>query len=138
MKKYEEEYMSGNLTAMIDVVFQLIIFFVATTAMQDKVIDSRISLAIAPHGAVVTTKDPLEINVDEDKDGTIRIMQTAISARTLENVLTKAVQDYQTSQIPVIIRGDADAKHESIRQVMDACAKAGIWKIKFAALKEKA
>ena len=138
MKKYEEEYMSGNLTAMIDVVFQLIIFFVATTSMQDKVIDSRISLAIAPHGATVTQKDPLEINVDVDKDGTIRIMRTAISAGTLESVLRKAVQDYQSNLIPVIIRGDAEATHESIRQVMDACARAGIWKIKFAALKEKA
>ena len=138
MKKYEEEYLSGNLTAMIDVVFQLIIFFVCTTNMQDKIIDSRISLAIAPHGAEVKTKDPLEINVDVDKDGAIRIMRTEISARTLESILKKAVQDYQSNQIPVIIRGDADTTHASIRTVMDACAKAGIWKIKFAALKEKA
>ena len=87
---------------------------------------------------MVTTKDPLEINVDVDKDGTIRIMQTAISAQNLESILRKAVQDYQSNQIPVIIRGDAEATHDSIRHVMDACAKAGIWKIKFAALKEKA
>jgi len=28
-------------------------------------------------------------------------------------------------------------KHEAIRVAMDACAKAGIWKIKLAALKER-
>ena len=50
MRKHPDEYMSGNLTAMIDVVFQLIIFFVATVSLQDTVSDERIRLAMAPSG----------------------------------------------------------------------------------------
>ena len=34
MRKHPDEYLNGNLTAMIDVVFQLIIFFVATVSLQ--------------------------------------------------------------------------------------------------------
>jgi len=37
-----------------------------------------------------------------------------------------------------VIRGDLTTKHEAIKRVMDLCGKAGLWKIRFAALKEKA
>ncbi len=37
-----------------------------------------------------------------------------------------------------MIRGDAATRHEDVRKVMDACSAAGLWKIKFAAIKEKA
>ena len=131
-----EEYLSGNLTAMIDVVFQLIIFFVCTVNMQEKAIDDRIRLAMAPHGQPVTTKNPLEVNVDVDSNGRISISRTLMSQGTLIDVLKKIVGEYG-QQVPVVIRGDAKTKHEDIRKVMDACAASGLWKVKFAALKEK-
>jgi biopolymer transport protein ExbD len=132
----EEEYLSGNLTAMIDVVFQLIIFFVCTVNIQDTAIDDRVSLAMAPHGKPVETKSPLEINVSVDGKGITYIARTPISQDVLIKVMRKAVADYG-QQIPVVIRGDAEAKHVDIKRVMDACAQAGIWKIKFAAFKER-
>ena len=73
MRKHEETYLSGNLTAMIDVVFQLIIFFVCTVNMQEKAIDERIALAMAPHGKAVEKKNPLEVNIDVDSKGRISI-----------------------------------------------------------------
>ena len=133
-----EEYLSGNLTAMIDVVFQLIIFFVCTISMQDATINSGIDLAMAPHGEAVTKKDQREILIDVDKAGDIRISRTRISPSVLLSVLKKAVAESGNQQIPIIIRGDANARHEGIKAVMDACASAGIYKIKFSALKEKA
>ncbi len=136
MRKEEETYLSGNLTAMIDVVFQLIIFFVCTTNMQDKAVDDRIRLAMAPHGKAVQTKNPLEINVDVDAKGRISIARTMMSEATLINILTKVVADYG-QQVPVIIRGDSNTKHEDIKRVMDACVRARLWKVKFAALKER-
>ena len=39
---------------------------------------------------------------------------------------------------PVVIRGDVTTSHEDIKRVMDLCGKAGLWKLRFAALKEKA
>ena len=132
----EEEYLSGNLTAMIDVVFQLIIFFVCTVNLQDSVTDDRISLAMAPHGKPVETKSPLEINVAVDGKGVISIARSPVSQDVLIKILRKAVADYG-QQVPVVIRGDGGARHADIKRVMDACAGAGIWKIKFAAYKEK-
>jgi biopolymer transport protein ExbD len=135
-REKEEPYLSGNLTAMIDVVFQLIIFFVCTTNLQDKAIDDRIRLAMAPHGKAVTTKNPLEINVDIDSKGRLSIARTVVSQPILVSILKKAVGEYG-QQVPVIIRGDGETKHEDIKKVMDACNQAGLWKIKFAALKER-
>jgi biopolymer transport protein ExbD len=134
-ERKEEEYMSGNLTAMIDVVFQLIIFFVCTTNMQNS-IDDRIQLAIAPHGKPVVKKDPREIKVDVDAKGRISIARTYISPDLLKSIVRKSVQEYG-SDLPIIIRGDSEARHSAIQSAMNACTDSGIYKIKFSVLKEK-
>ena len=137
MRKHPEEYLNGNLTAMIDVVFQLIIFFVCTVSLQDAVIDARIRLAMAPSGKPVEKKDPREVYVDVALNGDIRVLRNSLSRAELAQMLKKMVQDNRGMQIPVIIRGDERTHHDAIKRVMDACAYAGIWKIKFAALKER-
>jgi len=136
-RQKEEDYLSGNLTAMIDVVFQLIIFFVCTVSMQEKSIDESIHLAMAPHGEVSKDKNPLEINIDVDRNGAISISRQRVTEGTLYSILTKVAAEYGARNVPVIIRGDGKVKHGSVRTVMDACARAGIWKIKISALKEK-
>jgi len=134
----EEDYLSGNLTAMIDVVFQLIIFFVATISMQEQSLNSGIQLAMAPNGEAVRTKEPREIMIDVNKNGQISISRSPISQSTLTLMLKKLMAESHGQQIPIIIRGDSNARHTGIKAVMDACATAGIYKIKFSALKEKA
>ena len=89
MRKQEEPALFGNLTAMIDVVFQIIIFFGCTSNLQDSGIDSRIRLALAPLGQAETKKDPLQIVVNVDARGTLSIARTPISVDTLTKVLHK-------------------------------------------------
>ena len=137
MRKGEEVALYGNLTAMIDVVFQIIIFFVCTANLQDSSRDNRIVLAKAPHGKPVGQKDPLEIVVDVSARGTISIARTPVNQSILASVMRKAVNDFPGVAIPVIIRADGAATHNMVRAAMDTCAGAGIWKIKIAALKEK-
>ena len=137
MRKREEIALFGNLTAMIDVVFQIIIFFVCTSSLQDSARDTRIQLALAPHGVAVTKKDPLEIIVDVNAKGRISIARTEISPQMLQTVLIKAVKEYGAAHVPVVIRADGKTRHSMVRTVMDTCAGCNIWKIKIAALKEK-
>ena len=120
---------------MIDVVFQLIIFFVCTTNMQNS-IDDRIQLAIAPHGKPVVKKDPREIKIDVDAKGRISIALTYISPDLLKAIVKKSILEYG-SDTPIIIRGDNEARHQAIQSAMNACTEAGIYKIKFSVLKEK-
>jgi len=126
-----------DMTPMIDVVFQLIIFFVVTAAMQNKALETNVRMAMAPNGPLEQVKDPRTVMVDVVEDGTIHIMKTRISEGQLLTILNNARKTSGQST-PVVIRGDLGTKHEAIKRVMDICGKAGLWKIRFAALKEKA
>lgn len=136
-RKKAEEELTVNMTPMIDVVFQLIIFFITTVEMENKALDTKIKMAMAPHGPAVEKKDPRTIMVDVDEHGHISIAHVGMSVSVLRQVLRKAVADYGNTT-PVVIRADGKTRHEHVRQVMDACAAAGLWRVKFAAIKEKA
>jgi biopolymer transport protein ExbD len=135
MKRRDEPFLSGNLTAMIDVVFQLIIFFVCTSNMQDSAFNESIRLAMAPHGKVVENKDPREILIDIDANGQITIGRSIFPEDVLVAMLRKTVADQ--GKVPVIIRGDMETRHREIRRAMDAVKRAGLYNLKFAALKER-
>ncbi len=126
-----------DMTPMIDVVFQLIIFFVTTVDLSSKANETNVRMAMAPNGPVEEMKDPRTVTVDVTADGTIQIMKSRISEGQLFTILNNARKSAGQST-PVVIRGDLTTKHEAIKRVMDICGKAGLWKIRFAALKEKA
>ena len=134
-KRYPEAQL--DMTPMIDVVFQLIIFFVTTVDLQSKALETDVRMAMSPNGPVEEQKDPRTVVVDVSKDGDIAIMKTRLSEGQLLNILNKA-RNQSGQSTPVVIRGDLHAKHETVKRVMDICGKAGLWKIRFAALKEKA
>ncbi len=136
MKKPKEEG-GVNMTPMIDVVFQLIIFFVCTVELERQAIDESIRLSMSPHGPAVEQKDPREVVVEVDDRGRISIARTYMSETVLRNLLRNVVASHgQTT--PIIIRAAGEAQHEDIRRVMDAAANAGLWKVSFAATKEVA
>ncbi|MDZ4198665.1 MAG: biopolymer transporter ExbD, partial [Kiritimatiellia bacterium] len=126
-----------NMTPMIDVVFQLIIFFVITADMQNENLQQILKLAMAPHGVAVQIKDPREINIDVDSQGRAMIARTRYSQDGLRWILRKAYGEYGPT-VPIIIRADGKTQHEAVRVVMDACAGEGFWRIKFGAIKEQA
>ncbi|NLG35530.1 MAG: biopolymer transporter ExbD [Lentisphaerae bacterium] len=126
-----------DMTPMIDVVFQLIIFFITTVDMESKALETKVRMAMSPHGPVEEVKDPRTVVLDVDSKGVVSVMHTPLDDARLYSVLRNAaLSSGQTT--PVVIRGDAEAKHDQIKRVMDIIGKAGLWKIRFAALKEKA
>ena len=79
-----------DMTPMIDVVFQLIIFFVTTADLQAKALDTSVRMAMAPNGPVEEVKDPRTVTVDVDKDGRISIMRTPLTENQLLGALVNA------------------------------------------------
>jgi len=55
----------------------------------------------------------------------------------LTKVLRLAVGQYGAN-VPVQVAADRRTRHENVRQVMDSCARAGIWRMSFVATKETA
>lgn len=124
-----------NMTPMIDIVFQMIIFFVLTVEMERDMLDEQIRLAMSPHGPAVEQRDPRTVTIDVSTRGRLSIGRVPVSEEQLFNIMRRAVADHgQTT--PVVIRGDIDTQHEMIKRAMDICTRAGLFKIKFAAIKE--
>ena len=125
-----------NMTPMIDVVFQMIIFFICTSELEKFDADEKVRLNMAPHGQKVEERDPLTVTVNVRSDGDIRIGGFALTPQTFRGVMATSVARHGTA-IPVVIRGDFRVAHQQIRTVMDACKEVGIWRISFAAVKQK-
>lgn len=137
MARRLREEVGMDMTPMIDIVFQLIIFFVITIELDRQVFNERIILALSPSGPAIEKKDPRTIVVEVDEKGRISIARNRLSFGLLTTILKNAVAQYGSST-PVQIRGDRKTKHEHIRKVMEACGRAGIWRVSFVATKEKA
>lgn len=136
MARRSTEELGMNMTPMIDVVFQLIIFFVVATDLDKQAFNLSIILAKSPHGPAIEKRDPRTITVEIDKKGRVSISHNHMSLATFTTVLRNAVTSYGQS-IPVHIRADRNVLHEHVTRVMEACGQAGIWRVSFVATKEE-
>jgi len=127
-----------NMTPMIDVVFQMIIFFICTSELEKVSFDEQITLEWARDAQQVEQQNPLTVTVNVRDNGTISISGIELSSLALfRGIMENTVARHGTG-VPVVIRGDLNASHQHIRQVMDVCKSVGIWKVSFAAVKAKA
>ena len=128
-----------NMTPMIDVVFQMIIFFVCTAQLEREQFSEWINLPDSPNAPeMAQEKDPRTITIEVDEKGKVTIGRTLLSISKLRQILTKTVSDYGVygPTIPIQIRADASAQHQHVKTVMDTCTSAGLYKIAFIAIKD--
>ncbi len=136
-KRRKNEYGEAAMpiSAMIDITFLLIIFFVVTAAMDKEIEDEAILLSKAPHGKPVVKKDPRSVVVNIRKDGSVNINAVEKSMGEITNTLTVAASKWG-NDMPIVIRGDKNVQHYHIRKVMDAITKTGLYRVRFDALIE--
>lgn len=129
------------ISSMIDIVFLLIIFFVVTASIDKDIEDERVSLADAPHGRPATKKDPRAVIINVRDDGTIKIgMNDNIKPEDVERILKNAIAKMPKNEafnMPIVIRGDYNAQHYYIKQVMDAVKSTGLYKISFTGMQQQ-
>jgi biopolymer transport protein ExbD len=126
-----------DMTPMIDCVFQLMIFFIVTFKLDADLINEKIELAQSPHGPAIEEKVPGTMIVEVDKRGHVTIARIVLSDSQLYSIVRQAVNKVGNNNVQVLIRADAQAKHAAVRKVMDQCTRAGVWRMRFAALKKK-
>ncbi|QBG48732.1 biopolymer transporter ExbD [Verrucomicrobia bacterium S94] len=129
-----------NMTPMIDVVFQMIIFFVCTAQLEREQFSEWINLPDSPNAPeMAQEKDPRTITIEVDDQGKIMIGRTPLSVSRLRKILKKTVADYGVygPSIPIRIRADAASQHSNVRKVMDVCTESGLYKIAFIAVKDR-
>lgn len=119
---------------MIDVVFQMIIFFIVTIKMDENV-NEEIKLEDAKDGPLYKGEDPHTMIVEVDRRGWLSINNIQLSEGKLREIIHGRFRRRGT--FPVLIRADLRTQHKDVRKVMDICTEIGIWRIDFAAIKEK-
>ena len=112
-----------ELTPMIDVIFQLLIFFMVATTFQDEERELDVDLPQAETGSSLAA-DLDEIVINLKRDGGIVVSGREVDEDGLARLLASAAE--RDPETPVTIRGDRLVHHENVVAVMDACGMAGL------------
>ena len=113
-----------NMTPMIDVVFQLLIFFLVATRFEEAARQHDLQLPQADE-AMARIAKPKELFVNVDQAGKTIVNGRQISRAELLTQLRQA-QTNNPGRQTVIVRGDKRCPLEHIVAVMDLCSKANI------------
>ncbi|NLF72587.1 MAG: biopolymer transporter ExbD [Candidatus Anammoximicrobium sp.] len=128
----EEEQAESDLTPMIDVTFQLLIFFmIAATYTIQKTLDLP-SAQPAEEAAGAVTMQELERNniiVAIAADGTVRVNDQMVPHDQLVDRLQEASRQAQHSELVLDVHGQA--VHDVVVQVLDAAGAARFEKVLF-------
>ncbi|MBN1394148.1 MAG: biopolymer transporter ExbD [Pirellulales bacterium] len=123
LKTHLDDEPTLNLTAMLDVMFLLIIFFVLGTRFVDD--ERKIGLRVpevVDRGALTAAPARKEVNVY--RDGTITLDRQAVDLEQLTVRLAAARRQY--GDLGVLVRGDARGAFQNVASVLAACKRAGI------------
>jgi biopolymer transport protein ExbD len=115
-----------NLTPLLDVIFNLIFFFVLATKIDDHREDQYLEIALpGANSGVPRAADLPEIPViAAGKDGTLRVDGVTVSEEALVEALRTAVAERNVRQ--VILVSDAELTWQRVVRLTDLCRQAGI------------
>jgi biopolymer transport protein ExbD len=113
-----------NMTPLIDVVFQLILFFLLASSFVEEERSLAVTLPQASEARPLTMR-PRELIVNIDADGNYFVSTQKITAPQVLQVLIQAHTNNPGRQT-VLIRADKRCRWQAVVTVMDLCNKANI------------
>lgn len=131
---HKEENVEVNLTALIDVVFLLLIFFMVTTTF-DRHAKLKVSLPESSAKAAQQQNDPLVLSIDAKgnyflNDRQIVNQQLDTLKQAILKTLGDAAEDIEN--VSLVLRADANTPHQSVVRAMDAASQIGLTKLSIA------
>lgn len=123
LKTHQDDLPVLNLTPMVDIVFNLLIFFMVSTQFVD--LEKKVDLSVPEVGGTAGLSEiQRSKTINVFRDGTITLDSQLVSVNELRSLLATAHRQYEGLQ--VTIRGDAATPYQSVANVMNACRQAGI------------
>lgn len=119
-----------NLTPLIDVVFLLLIFFMVSTTFEHQ---SRIQVELPEASAEPTTPEAESLEIIVDAQGRYFIGEEQVvnsQLKTLKGAIANVLGE--RTDMPVIVRADANSPHQSVVTVLDAASQLGLTRISLA------
>lgn len=111
-----------DMTPLIDVVFQLVIFFMITTTFK---VTPGIRLDL-PNSATAESVPLTEIRIVAVSETEIYLNKQPTSLEGLPVLLAKAVEGRDPSELRAILEGDSGTSYQLMVSVLDALRKNGI------------
>ena len=119
-----------NLTSLIDVVLLLLIFFMLSTRFID---EGRLQLRLPEAGAEPEAVQPEAIEIEVTAQGGYRLNGRALANNSPETLAAAiGAATGADRSVPVTIRADARATHQSVVTAMDVAGRAGYRQINIA------
>jgi biopolymer transport protein ExbD len=122
-----------NMTPMIDVVFQLIVFFTATSTMVKTEFNLTVDLPAAEKGKnqdEASAKKKITANVLSGGD--VLVGGRRVGAAEFQEILAAELAQRPADQLEVQFRGDRAAPYGSVEPLLLVCARKGVWQVSFA------
>ena len=138
LKITEEEEWGFQMAPMIDVVFQLIIFFMATTTLSKLEVAEGVKLPVAEYSEEKKGVHN-EVIINVYRDGRIFITPNWYSPEDLRDYLAgeKAEAEAMGGDIKLYLRGDKQVEFEKVLKIMSICAEAGVWDVNYGVYQEE-
>ena len=118
-----------QMTALMDVIFLLLCFFVTTSVFSQWESEIAITLPSAK-SATVPGRMPGEIILNVSRKGEVSVNGQQLSLEELTTRLSRLAKLYPGQ--PVVIRADKATSYESLVDVIDACRTADVWNFSLA------
>ncbi len=138
-KKFQVEEMEMNMTPMIDVVFQLLIFFLVVSEIAGA---DRVEDLVLPVASEARPEDvrPDRLVITVDSHNRIWIAGRPRSMQEVESYLKRERRAHgagkQRAGQPVLVQADKHAKWQYVQDVVEKAGELEFWKLSFSARKE--
>jgi len=127
--KYKPDPVGFQVVPMIDILFLLLCFFLASQVYSQWEQEIDITIPTAKTGNI-PQRLPGEIIINVKQDGTTIINKQVLEGDRLQALLSRVVQQFPGQ--PVLIRADNKTPYEYVVRVLDVCRAADISNISFA------
>jgi biopolymer transport protein ExbD len=124
MKTTADQLPEMNVIPMVDIMFNLLIFFLATTTFQNMEQDLALQVPAVAGSSQGMTAAPERRIVNVYESGAITLDGSPVSLEELSQQLAATVAQYRG--LGVLVRGDADGRFQRVAEVLNACKRAGI------------
>ena len=130
-RHFQEDSEVIPMAPLIDIIFLTLVFFMATAVYSNLESEVDITLPTAD-SAVQSDRSQGEIYINLRNDGAIIVSDREMTLEELQQVLYRVAAHFPGGA--VIIRGDEEAMLGAAIEILDACRKADIQNVAFAAL----
>lgn len=124
-----------NMTPMIDVTFQLIIFFMLAGQLTRQEMQVDLDLPGASQGNKQNQTPPRLVTVNVTRDGSILLSGEVVDVPEFRRRISVEAQR-SAGDLEVRIRADRSVPYRAVEPLLSGCAQAGVWNVGFTVVRE--